>query len=102
MLRGNKRKKWVICTLGFPHSSVDKESACNAGDLGSIPGLGSSPGEGNGNPLQYPCLEDPMDRGAWWATAHGVTRVGLSNQTTTKDRILYDYICMSIQNRQIH
>ena len=51
--------------------------------MGLIPGPGSSPGEGNGNPLQYPCLEDPMDRGAWWATAHGVTRVGLSNQTTT-------------------
>ena len=60
----------------FPHSSVGKESACNAGDLGSIPGLGRSPGEGNGNPRQYSCLENPMDRGAWWATVHGVTRVG--------------------------
>ena len=60
----------------FPHSSVGKESACNAGDLGWIPGLGRSPGEGNGNPLQYSCLENPMDRGAWWATAHGVARVG--------------------------
>ena len=49
----------------FPHSSVGKESACNAGDLGLIPGLGRSPGEGNGNPLQYSCLENPMDRGAW-------------------------------------
>ena len=48
--------------------------ACNAGDPGSIPGR--SPGEGNGNPLQYSCLENPMDRGAWWATVHGVTRVG--------------------------
>ena len=53
--------------IGFPHSSVDKESACNAGDLGSIPGLGRSPGEGDGNPLQYSCLENPMDRGAWQA-----------------------------------
>ena len=52
----------------FPHSSVGKESACNAGDLGSIPGSGRSPGEGNDNPLQYSCLENPMDRGAWWAT----------------------------------
>ena len=60
----------------FPHSSVGKESACNAGDLGSIPGLGRSPGEGSGNPRQYSCLENPMDRGAWWATVHGVTRVG--------------------------
>ena len=49
-----------------------KVSACNAGDLGSIPGLGRSPGEGNGNPLQYSCLENPMDRGASWATVHGV------------------------------
>ena len=47
-------------------------SACNVGDLGSIPGSGRSPGEGNGNPLQYSCLENPMDRGAWWATVHGV------------------------------
>ena len=53
-----------------------KASACNAGDLGSIPGSGRSPGEGNGNPLQYPCLENPMDRGAWWATVHGSQRVG--------------------------
>ena len=49
-------------------------SACSAGDLGSIPGSGRSPGEGNGNPLQYSCLENPMDGGAWWATAHGVTK----------------------------
>ena len=59
----------------FPHSSVGRESACNSGNSGLIPGLGRSPGEGNGNPLQYSCLENPMDRGAWWATAHGVTRV---------------------------
>ena len=62
--------------MDFPHNSVGKESACNAGDLGLIPGLGRSPGEGNGNPLQYSCLENPMDRGSWWATVHGVTRVG--------------------------
>ena len=49
-------------------------SASNAGDLGSIPGLGRSLGEGNGNPLQYSCLENPMDRGAWWATVHGVAK----------------------------
>ena len=61
---------------GFPHSSVSKESACNAGDLGSIPRSGRSPGEGNGNLLQYSCLENPMDRGAWHATVHGVPRVG--------------------------
>ena len=57
---------------GLPCGSEDKASACSAGDLGSIPGLGRSPGEGNGNPLQYSCLENPMDGGAWWATVHGV------------------------------
>ena len=55
-------------------SSVGKESACNAGDPGLIPELGRSPGEGNGNPLQYSCLENPMDRGAWWAAVSGVAR----------------------------
>ena len=64
------------CDLGFPHSSFGKESVCNAGDPGSIPGSGRSPGEGNGNPLQYSCLENPMDRGAWQATVLGVARVG--------------------------
>ena len=59
-----------------PHSSDGKESACKAGDPDSIPGLGRSPGEGNGNPLQYPFLENSMDRGAWQARVHGVTRVG--------------------------
>ena len=57
---------------GFPGGSEVKAFACNAGDLGSTPRLGRSPGEGNGNPLQYSCLENPMDRGAWWATVHGV------------------------------
>ena len=58
-----------------PGSSVGKESACIAGVLGLIPGSGRSPGEGNGNPLQYSCLENSMDRGTWQATVHGVTRV---------------------------
>ena len=60
--------------LGFPGGSEVKASACNAGDLGSIPGLGRSPREGNGNPLQYSCLENPMDGGAWWATVHRVAK----------------------------
>ena len=60
--------------LGFPGGSDHKESAYNAGDPGSIPGLGRSPRGGNGNLLQYSCLENPMDRGAWWATVHGVTK----------------------------
>ena len=58
--------------LGFSGGLLGKESACNAGDLGSIPGSGRSPGKGNSNPLQVSCLGDPMDREAWWATVHGV------------------------------
>ena len=61
-------------SMGFPGGSDDKEPACNAGDLGSIPGLGRSPGEGNGYPLQYYCLGNSVDRGAWWALVHGVTK----------------------------
>ena len=60
--------------MGFSDGSDDKESVCNAGDLGPTPGLGRSPGDGNGNPPQYSCLENPMDRGAWRATAHGVAK----------------------------
>ena len=60
---------------GFPHSLVGKESAYNAGDPGSIPGSGRSPGGGNGNPFWYSCLENLLDRGAWQAAVHGVTRV---------------------------
>ena len=60
--------------MGFPHSSVGKGHACNAGDLGLIPGLERCPREGNGNPLQYSCLENPLDRGAWQATVHGVAK----------------------------
>ena len=56
-------------------NALSMNYACSAGDLGSIPGLGRSPGEGNNNPLQYSCLENPMGRGAWRATVHGVTRV---------------------------
>ena len=60
--------------MGFPGSSEVKASAWNAGDLGSIPGSGRSAGEGTGNPLQDSCLENPMDRGAWWAIVHGVSK----------------------------
>ena len=62
--------------MGFSGGSDNKESACQAGNTGSSPELRRSLGEGNGNPLQYSCLENPMYRGAWWATVHGHTRVG--------------------------
>ena len=75
----------------FPGGSEVKVSACNAGDLGSIPGSGRSPGEGNGNPLQYSCLENPMDRGAWWAIVHGVAKswTRLSNFTHWLKPVLF-------------
>ena len=74
-----------IVSPGFPGGSDGKASACSVGDLGSIPGLGRSPGEGNGNPLQYSCLENSMDGGAWRATVHGVakSRTWLSDFTLT-------------------
>ena len=62
--------------MDFPGGSDGKESDCNAGDLGSLPGSGRSPGEGNGNPFQYSCLENFMDRGAWQATVHKVAESG--------------------------
>ena len=62
----------------FPYSSIGKESACSAGGLGLIPGLGRSPGEGNGNPLQYSCLESLLDRGAWQATVHGLQELDMT------------------------
>ena len=77
---GGKDKIWggvanMKNTVGFrPGGSDGKESACYAGDLGSIPGLGKFPGEGNGNPLQHSCLENPMGRGVWQATVHEVAK----------------------------
>ena len=64
----------MLLTHEVPGGPDSKESACNAGDQGSIPGLGRFPGEGNGYPLQYSFLENPMDRGAWWAAVHGVVK----------------------------
>ena len=73
-------------------SSTDgKESACNAGDPGSIPGLGRFPGEGNGNPLQNSYLENPMDRGAWWATVHGVAELDATNTHTQYNEYPYNH-----------
>ena len=70
--------------LGFPSGS-DKQSTCNVGDMGLIPGLGRSPEGGHGNPLQFSCLENPMDRGGWQAAVHGVekSQTGLSDFTFT-------------------
>ena len=67
--------------MGFPGGSDGKESTCNAKDLGSVPGLGGSPGGGHSNPLQCSCLENPMDRGAWQATVNGVA----NSQTRLSD-----------------
>ena len=87
---GEAGRAWQILTTpkkrDFPGGSDGKESAYNAGDPGLIPGSGRSPGEGNDNPLQYSCLENSMDRGAWWATVHGVTKrwTRLSNFTSSR------------------
>ena len=67
--------------LGFPGGSDVREFTCNAGDLGSIPGLGRSPGEGSGYPLQYSGLENPMDRGTWWAAVHRVAESDVTKVT---------------------
>ena len=68
---------WAL--RGFPGGTVVKKPPTNAEDLGSVPGWGRSPGGGNGNPLQYSCLENPMDRGAWQATVHGVTKSDMTD-----------------------
>ena len=71
MIEGGTRFKILLLSICFPDSSNTKESACNAGDLGSIPGLGRSIGEGNGNPHQYSCQENSMERRVWWAIVLG-------------------------------
>ena len=69
-----KNNGYAFLSKGLPRWLSGKESTCNAGDVGSIPGLGRSPGGGHDNPLQYSCLENPMDRGAWWATVLGIAK----------------------------
>ena len=93
--------KWklFVTTLSFPCGSDGKESACNVGDSGSIPGLGRSPGEGNGNPLQYSCLENSVDRGAWRAAVHRVTESATSEWLTLSDsnaHLPFLYPCLGV------
>ena len=80
---------YLSCLWSYVEPLKQRKSSCNAGDTDSIPGLGRSPGAGNGNPLQYYCLENPMDREAWWAMVYEVAKslTRLSNETTTKLRI---------------
>ena len=80
--RSTKEILEVIGFMGFPGGSDNKESACNEEDPGSIPGLGRSPGERNGNPLQCSCLENSTDRGVWWATVHGVSESETTERLT--------------------
>ena len=75
--------------MGFPGGSDCSESACNVEDPGSISGLGISLGEGNVNPLQYSCLENPMDRGAWWAIVHGVADLNMNERLTLTNIHVY-------------
>ena len=77
---------------GFTGGSEVKASACNVGDPGSIPGLGRSPGEGNGNPFQYSCLVNPMDGGALWATVHGVAKSRGRKESVTTERLHFTFI----------
>ena len=92
------QKSWIQLSrrgiLSSPGGSTGKESACNAGDLGSIPGLRRSPGEGNGNPLQDSCLENSMNRGAWLATVHGVAKRHDQAANILKRHFVVVLICM--------
>ena len=93
-------RRRFIGVRGFPGGSNGKVSACNAGDTGSVPGSGRSPGEGKSNPLQYSCLENPMDRGAWWSSVHGVTK----SQTQVSDFTfpLQVYIHIKLNRWAVH
>ena len=83
---------------GFLDGSVVKNSPANAGEAGSIPGSGGSPGEGNGNPFQYSCLENPVDRGAWWATVQGVAELDRTERLSRNMSV----VCWSVTNSNNH
>ena len=85
--------------LGFPCSSFSKESACSSADPGSVPWLGRSPGEGNGNTLQYPCLKNLMDSGALWAVVHGITK---SQARLSDQRLLYSVEFCTVKYTKAH
>ena len=85
--------------MGLHCSSIGKESACSAGDPGSIPGLGRPPGKGNGNPLQYSCLGNPKDRGAWQATVHGITKSQTQLNDLSSNNWEMRYLWMSKRRR---
>ena len=85
---------FLSCLVGFPCNSVGKETACHTGDLSLIPGSGRSPGKENGNPLQYSCLGNPMDRGAWQAIVHVSHLILLFLE-------LFHWICLSVLKKKV-
>ena len=85
----------AVYTLGFSGGSDGEESVCNARDLGSVPGLGRSSGEGNSNPLQYSCLGNPLDRGAWWAMVHEVAKSWTRLRETNTSPVVYTHPCQT-------
>ena len=91
-----KKSLFVGVHLGFPGSSNSKESACSEGDPGSISGLGRSPGEGNGHPLLYSCLENSMGRGACWATVHEVAESDMTERLTHEILLSVQFSCITV------
>ena len=90
---------YIYIYIGLPWWLTGKESTCSAGDArdaGSILGLGRSPGGGHGNPVQYSCLKNPMDRGAWWVTVHGVPESGMTEVTEHAHTYMYIYTFICI------
>ena len=78
--------------MDFPGGSVVKNLPTDAGEVGSVPGLGRSPGKGNGNQLQYSCLKSPMDRGACWATIHRITKLDMTEHACTQGGCMFNFV----------